>query len=162
MRIQRMLLLHTHTRKVQVLSDGTRNILKAMESTGVKRLICMSSAGILGNDAGFWFGKIFMPLFLNHIFADKLRQADVIRESSADWVIIRPTGLTDAPKTNTIVERVVWRDVVAPPYADAVNVIAPRPAANRGLNERKHPNREEELVLLPLLDLALQSPLRTL
>ena len=84
-----------------ILSDGTRNILKAMESTGVKRFICMSSAGILGNDSGFWFGKIFMPLFLRHIFEDKKRQARVIEESVADWVIIRPTGLTDAPKTNT-------------------------------------------------------------
>ena len=72
-----------------------------MESTGVKRFICMSSAGILGNDGGFWFGKIIMPLFLNHVFDDKKRQVNVIRESNADWVIIRPVGLTDAPKTNT-------------------------------------------------------------
>jgi putative NADH-flavin reductase len=84
-----------------LLSDGTRNILQAMKSAGVTRLICMSSAGILGNDGGFWFGKIFMPLFLRHIFEDKKRQVKVIEESSADWVIIRPTGLTDAPKTNT-------------------------------------------------------------
>ena len=84
-----------------LLSDGTRNILKAMESTGVKRFICMSSAGILGNDGGFWFGKIIMPLFLRHVFEDKKRQVKVIQESSADWVILRPTGLTDAPKTNT-------------------------------------------------------------
>ena len=84
-----------------ILSEGTRNILKAMESTGVKRFICMSSAGILGNDGGFWFGKILMPLFLNHVFDDKKRQVNVIRESNADWVVIRPVGLTDAPKTNT-------------------------------------------------------------
>jgi putative NADH-flavin reductase len=84
-----------------LLSDGTRNILLAMESAGVKRFICMSSAGILGNDAGFWFGKIIMPLLLKHVFEDKKRQAKVIQESKAEWVIIRPTGLTDAPKTNT-------------------------------------------------------------
>jgi putative NADH-flavin reductase len=84
-----------------VLSDGTRNILAAMEKAGVKRFICMSSAGILGNDGGFWFGKIIMPLFLNHVFEDKKRQVKVIRESSAEWVIIRPVGLTDSPKTNT-------------------------------------------------------------
>ncbi len=83
------------------LSEGTRNILTAMETEGVKRFICMSSAGILGNDAGFWFGRIFMPLFLNHIFEDKKRQAEVIRASALEWVIIRPTGLTDSPKTNT-------------------------------------------------------------
>ena len=84
-----------------LLSDGTGNILRAMESTGVRRFICMSSAGILGNDAGFWFGKIFMPLFLKYVFEDKKRQAKVIQESKADWVIVRPTGLTDAPKTFT-------------------------------------------------------------
>jgi len=84
-----------------VLSEGTRNILKAMEETGVNRFICMSSAGILGIDGGFWFGKIFMPLFLNHVFADKRRQVEVIRESRAEWVIVRPVGLTDSPKTGT-------------------------------------------------------------
>lgn len=84
-----------------ILSDGTGNILRAMDATGVRRFICMSSAGILGNDGGFWFGKIFMPLFLNHIFEDKKRQMKIIEESKVDWVIIRPTGLTDSPKTNT-------------------------------------------------------------
>lgn len=84
-----------------VLSDGTRNILKVMEEEGVRRFICMSSAGILGNDSSFWFGKIFMPLFLRHIFDDKRRQMKVIEESNAEWVIIRPVGLTDSPKTGT-------------------------------------------------------------
>lgn len=84
-----------------ILSEGTGNILRAMEATGVNRFICMSSAGILGNDGGFWFGKIIMPLFLNHVFEDKKRQMNVIRESHVEWVIIRPTGLTDSPKTNT-------------------------------------------------------------
>lgn len=84
-----------------ILSDGTRNILKAMEENGVRRFICMSSAGILGNDGGFWFGKIIMPLFLKHVFADKRRQMQVIKESTAEWVIIRPVGLTDSPKTGT-------------------------------------------------------------
>ncbi|MCX6276480.1 MAG: SDR family oxidoreductase [Bacteroidetes bacterium] len=84
-----------------ILSEGTGNILRAMAATGVTRFICMSSAGILGNDSGFWFGKIFMPLFLNHIFDDKKRQMKIIEESKVDWVIIRPTGLTDSPKTNS-------------------------------------------------------------
>ncbi|MGE5424603.1 MAG: NAD(P)-dependent oxidoreductase, partial [Syntrophothermus sp.] len=81
------------------LSDGTVNIIKAMKETGVKRLICMSSAGILGNDGGFVFGKIIMPLFLKQVFQDKIRQMKVIMESDLEWVILRPTGLTDSPKT---------------------------------------------------------------
>ncbi|MCK9203290.1 MAG: SDR family oxidoreductase [Bacteroidales bacterium] len=84
-----------------ILSEGTRNILKAIEECGVKRFICMSSAGILGNDAGFWFGKVIVPLFLRNVFADKLRQVKIIQESHTDWVILRPVGLTDSPKTNT-------------------------------------------------------------
>jgi putative NADH-flavin reductase len=84
-----------------ILSEGTKNILRAMEETGVKRFICMSSAGILGDDAGFWFGKVIMPLFLKQVFEDKKRQMEVIRKSKADWVIVRPVGLTDSPKTGT-------------------------------------------------------------
>lgn len=81
------------------LSEGTTNILKAMEECGVKRFICMSSAGILGNDAGFFFGKIIIPLLLKEVFKDKIRQMKIIQESNVDWVIVRPTGLTDSPKT---------------------------------------------------------------
>jgi len=84
-----------------ILSDATRNIIRAMEETGVKRFICMSSAGILGNDGGFWFGKVFMPLFLRKVFEDKKRQAKLIADSSLEWVILRPVGLTDSPKTGT-------------------------------------------------------------
>ncbi len=82
-----------------VLSEGTKNILLAMEECRVNRFICMSSAGILGNDAGFLFGKIIIPLVLKEVFKDKIRQMKIIQDSSPDWVIIRPSGLTDSPKT---------------------------------------------------------------
>jgi putative NADH-flavin reductase len=82
-----------------ILSEGTRNILRAMEECKVSRFICMSSTGILGNDAGILFGKIIMPLFLKQVFIDKVRQMKIIQETNFDWVIVRPTGLTDAPKT---------------------------------------------------------------
>ena len=82
-----------------VLSEGTANIIRAMNELNVKRFICMSSAGILGNDAGFWFDKIILPLFLKQVFEDKKRQMKLIQESDLEWVIIRPVGLTQAPKT---------------------------------------------------------------
>jgi len=84
-----------------ILSEGTRNILRAMEECDIKRFICMSSVGLLGTDAGFWFGKIIIPLFLRHVFEDKNRQMRIIQESNADWIIVRPVGLTDAPKTGS-------------------------------------------------------------
>jgi putative NADH-flavin reductase len=82
-----------------VLSEGTANIIRAMEETGIKRFICMSSAGILGNDGGFLFGRIIVPLWLKQVFEDKKRQMELVKKSSLEWVIIRPVGLTDAPKT---------------------------------------------------------------
>jgi len=100
-----------------VLSEGTRIIIRAMEECKVDRFICMSSAGILGNDAGFLFGKIIMPLFLKEVFRDKVRQMKIIQESSLNWVIIRPTGLTDAPKTGK------YKITMGPPASRSV----PRP-----------------------------------
>jgi putative NADH-flavin reductase len=82
-----------------ILSEGTANIIRAMDESNVKRFICMSSVGILGNDGGFWFGKIILPFFLKQVFEDKKRQMKLLQESTLEWVIIRPVGLTDAPKT---------------------------------------------------------------
>ena len=82
-----------------VVSEGTANIIRAMNELNVKRLICMSSAGILGNDGGFWFGKIILPLFLKQVFDDKKRQMKLLQESNLEWVLIRPVGLTQSPKT---------------------------------------------------------------
>jgi putative NADH-flavin reductase len=82
-----------------VLSQGTANIIRAMNESNVKRFICMSSAGILGDDGGFWFDKIILPLFLKQVFEDKKRQMKMLQESNLEWVIIRPVRLTQAPKT---------------------------------------------------------------
>lgn len=82
-----------------VLSEGTANIVKAMQETGVRRFICMSSAGVLGYDGGFFFGRIIMPLFMRQEFLDKRRQIEIVQKSGLDWIIIRPTALTDSPKT---------------------------------------------------------------
>lgn len=86
-------------KKNTILSDGTVNIIRAMNETGVKRFICMSSIGILKDDGGFWFGKLFLPLFLKNEFDDKKRQMHLIKSSDLEWVIIRPVSLTQSPKT---------------------------------------------------------------
>ena len=88
-------------KKSTVLSEGTRNIVKAMEECGVKRFICQSSAGIpslVGNKPP---RKVLIPVFLKQVFEDKRRQAEVIMQSSLEWVIVRPSTLTDSPKTKT-------------------------------------------------------------
>ncbi|MEY2601538.1 MAG: hypothetical protein QOJ36_857 [Verrucomicrobiota bacterium] len=83
----------------RVASNGTSNILRAMKSCGVPRLVCESSLGV-GNSVGrlgLLFTFLVIPLLLPFIFYDKVRQEKLIEESETDWVIVRPAVLTNAP-----------------------------------------------------------------
>jgi putative NADH-flavin reductase len=84
-----------------VLSEGTRNVVRAMEEGGVRRLICESSLGV-GDSAGQigpLFDWIVLPLWLRHIYRDKELQERAIRHSALDWVIARPALLTNGRLT---------------------------------------------------------------
>ena len=80
-----------------ILSQGTANILRAMENAGVARFICETSLAI-GNTAGrggLVATFIVYPLILPFYMWDKLRQEKLIEESDLDWVIVRPAALTN-------------------------------------------------------------------
>lgn len=81
--------------------DATRNIVQAMDRTGVQRLICQSSLGVGDSRAnlGSFTKYVIVGLFLRHAFADHERQEAVIRESSLKWTIVRPPHLLDTPRT---------------------------------------------------------------
>lgn len=85
----------------RILSEGTRNLLRAMETHGVRRLVCMTSLGI-GDSAGrmgLYYTFFTIPFVLPFYFWDKTRQEQIIAASSADWVIVRPGLLTNgAPR----------------------------------------------------------------
>lgn len=88
------------SRRNHVLSDGTRNIVRAMEKQGVRRFVCESSLGVGDSKwrLGLLHNLIAIPLFLRNVFADKEAQERIIRESSLEWVIVRPTVLTNGPR----------------------------------------------------------------
>ena len=81
--------------------DGTRNIVEAMEKTGVQRLVCQSSLGVGNSRANlsFFTKYIIVSVFLRHAFADHERQEAVVKRSSLDWTIVRPSYLKDGPRT---------------------------------------------------------------
>jgi putative NADH-flavin reductase len=81
--------------------EGTRNIVEAMQSAGVKRLICQSSLGVGDSRANlrFFTKYIVVGIFLRHAFADHELQEAVVRKSSLDWTIVRPPHLKDGPRT---------------------------------------------------------------
>ncbi|MEH2416717.1 NAD(P)-dependent oxidoreductase [Nostoc sp.] len=84
---------------VTVLSEGTKNLLQAMERHSVKRLICITGlgAGDSKGHGGLLYDKLILPLILRRIYDDKDRQEAEIRQSNLDWVIVRPGILTNDP-----------------------------------------------------------------
>jgi putative NADH-flavin reductase len=88
-------------RKNSILSEGTGNLIRAMQKLGVKRLIVESSLGVgdsVDHLTGFykWF---WLPVLMKNIFADKEIQESLIRASGLDWVIVRPAILTNGTRT---------------------------------------------------------------
>jgi hypothetical protein len=90
------------SRRKTILSEGTRNIVQAMERAGIKRFVCESSLGVGDSKwkLGIFHNLIAIPLFLRNILADKEEQERIIARSSLDWVIVRPTALTNGPQRN--------------------------------------------------------------
>ena len=84
----------------RILSEGTRNILRAMEAHGVSRFVCETSLGI-GDSAGrlgVYYTFFTIPVVLPFYDWDKARQERAIAASSVDWVIVRPGLLTNGAK----------------------------------------------------------------
>jgi putative NADH-flavin reductase len=81
----------------RVLSDGTRSILRAMATHGVRRFVCETSLGI-GDSVGrmgLYYSLFVIPIVLPFYFWDKSRQEQLIAGSELEWVIVRPAALTN-------------------------------------------------------------------
>lgn len=84
----------------RILSEGTRNLLQAMETHSVPRFICETSLGI-GSSAGrmgLYYTFFTLPVILPFYFWDKTRQEQLIARSDTAWTIVRPGVLTNGAK----------------------------------------------------------------
>lgn len=87
-----------------VRSTGTKNIVVAMEKTGIRRFICQTSLGYgdskeVLDRTPFYFKYILVPFILRKGFADHALQENYVKGSQLDWVIVRPSNLTDGKLT---------------------------------------------------------------
>jgi putative NADH-flavin reductase len=90
-------------KRTTLRENATRNIVDAMENSGPRRLICLSSLGV-GDSRGnlsLFTKYVIVGLFLRHAFADHERQEAIVRASHLDWTIVRPPHLRDGPQTGT-------------------------------------------------------------
>ena len=88
-------LIFTGTR---LFSAATRVLVNAMEASAVRRLICVTGFGA-GDSRGGILYNTALCLFLGRVYADKDVQESIIRRSRLDWTIVRPTILTNGPRT---------------------------------------------------------------
>lgn len=87
-----------------VLSTGTNNILSAMASQRVKRLICVTAVG--AGDSARQCTPLARLVFrhgLRWLFKEKDRQEELIQSSAVKWTIIRPTALTNGSRKSTVI-----------------------------------------------------------
>ena len=91
-------------REVTLLSDATKILVVAMKKSDVRRLVCITGvgAGASRGHGGFFYDRVFQPLLLRKVYQDKDRQEAVVMASGLDWIIVRPTLLTDSPATGKI------------------------------------------------------------
>ncbi len=82
-------------------SQGTRQIIRAMEKAGVRRFICQTTLGV-GDSEGnlnFFWKYIMFGFFLRQVFADHVRQEDYVKQSHLDWIIVRPSAFVEGNLT---------------------------------------------------------------
>jgi uncharacterized protein YbjT (DUF2867 family) len=83
-------------RPTDVCERGTRSIVSAMQGSGVRRLIALTSLGTTSKLGPVHEHVVYLAL-LRGIYDDKRAQELRIRESGLSWTIVRPGRLTDAP-----------------------------------------------------------------
>jgi putative NADH-flavin reductase len=95
---------------IPVCSEGTKNIIAAMQKLGVKRFVSQSAFAVAALD-GEWREVPYLPFILpffpkvKAMFADKVIQEQEILHSNLDWIIVRPAKLTDDPKRGEYIVR---------------------------------------------------------
>ena len=88
-------------RRTRLRTDGTRNIVEAMQRQGVRRLISQSVFG-LGDSAQklpIHWKLLVKPLILRNAYRDHAGQEAVVASSDLDWTITRPVSLRDIEPT---------------------------------------------------------------
>jgi putative NADH-flavin reductase len=84
------------------LVGGIRQLVRAMERGGPRRLIYLSNLTVRDGrkQLGLLFRMLFVPV-LRHELADQEEKESAIKSSALDWTIVRPPKLTDRPPTGS-------------------------------------------------------------
>ncbi|MFZ5535230.1 MAG: NAD(P)-dependent oxidoreductase [Patescibacteria group bacterium] len=84
----------------KVVGPATRNIVRAMVSHSVKRLIVESAFFMDESVRKNLFIKLLTVTFMKGLYDDKKIQNEALQKSGLDWTEVRPTMLTNGPKSS--------------------------------------------------------------
>ena len=128
-----------HRKPTTLFSDATRVLIRAMENHDVRRLVCITGigAGDSKGHGGFLYDFIIFPFFTRETYRDKDRQEELIRQSSLDWIIVRPASFTNGPlrgnlRVVTDLSGVTIRSISR---ADVASFVLDQLASNRYLRQ---------------------------
>jgi putative NADH-flavin reductase len=86
-----------------VYSDGVRNMSKAMEKAGVKRLICLSAGAVIvppeSNLVMKFVIKNILQKVFKHLYSDMLVMESMLKTSPLNWTVIRAPRLKNGKHT---------------------------------------------------------------
>jgi len=94
-------------KRTTLRTDVARNLVTGMKKHGIRKLVWLDAAGVGSSKkfvqrSSFLFGRILMPLFLNHMYEDAARADAIIEKSGCDWVVVRPVSFTNHAKTGNV------------------------------------------------------------
>ena len=114
---------------ITVYSEGMGNLVRAMDESGVGRLVCVTSKEVEPEQAPgepFAYAKLVDPVLRRigrTLYADMRRMEAIVRASDLRWTIVRPSALFSAEAVSSY--RVTTRHEagVRTSYADLADVL---------------------------------------
>lgn len=93
----------THDEPTTLYSQGNYRLLQAMRQAGMKRVFFISASAVEISPVlplmVRLVAKYVLQKLLRHMYADLRAMERLVKDSDADWTIIRPPRLTDKPAT---------------------------------------------------------------
>src|SRR6266566_1152253 len=83
---------------VSVCTDGVERMLKAMNSSQVRRLLVVSAYGAAESHHRNLY-NLFVWASMKEKMLDKERMEDLLQHSDVEWTLVGPPALTNGPRT---------------------------------------------------------------
>ena len=95
---------HTPWKETSLDSNAARNIIKAMQTGGVRRLMVVSAIGVGGTAdlVPSWYEHLIMPTLLRGAMKDKEKMEPLVEASGLEWTLVRPGHLVDGEATGQV------------------------------------------------------------